>query len=226
MTLPARSREGLCHDDRWRVDDMLREQPDLLREDPVRDMDLWRHLFAPDDLVWVGNACRPACEAVSAEWCSGKHLERRCDCDDDGPMPASVSAASGRYPQRTDESQLGLRSSARTIANCRHRDRDDSRRWKQWPRVLDRSKTWQLSGVFEGPLSWWPKQKNRDGASRRVGNSSDPNRLGPRRRSVGGSIGGLCGHRDGRKPTREFTTAVKILVALNCKGGRSSFEIC
>ena len=71
MTLPARSREGLCHDDRWRVDDMLREQPDLLRWDPVRDMDLWRHLFAPDDLVRVGNACRPACEAVPAEWCSG-----------------------------------------------------------------------------------------------------------------------------------------------------------
>jgi hypothetical protein len=71
MTLPARSREGLCHDDRWRVDDMLREQPDLFRWDPVRDMDLWRHLFAPDDLVRVGNACRPACEAVPAEWCSG-----------------------------------------------------------------------------------------------------------------------------------------------------------
>jgi len=71
MTLPARSREGLCHDDRWRVDDMLREQPDLFRRDPVRDMDLWRHLFAPDDFVRVGNACRPACEAVPAEWCSG-----------------------------------------------------------------------------------------------------------------------------------------------------------
>jgi hypothetical protein len=50
---------------------MLREQPDLLRVDPVRDMDLWRHLFAPDDLVRVGNVCRPACEAVPAEWCSG-----------------------------------------------------------------------------------------------------------------------------------------------------------
>ena len=71
MTLPARSREGLCHDDRWRVDDMVREQPDLLRSDPVRDMDLWRHLFAPDDHVRVGNACRPACEAMPAEWCSG-----------------------------------------------------------------------------------------------------------------------------------------------------------
>ena len=71
MTLPARSREGLCHQDRWRVDDMLREQPDLLRVDPVRDMDLWRHLFAPDDLVRVGNVYRPACEAAPGEWCSG-----------------------------------------------------------------------------------------------------------------------------------------------------------
>src|SRR6516165_9636976 len=145
----------------------------------------------------------------------GKHLGRRCDCDDDGPMCASVSPASGRYPKRTDESQSGLRSRARSIANRRHRDRDDSRRWKQWPRVLDRSKTWQLSGVFEGPLSWWSKQKNGAGASRRVGNSSDANRLGPRRRSVGGSIGGWGAARSGQKSTRESTTAVKILVALN-----------
>jgi hypothetical protein len=62
---------ALCHRDRWRVEDMLREQPDLLHKDPERDMDLWRHLFAPDDLVRVGNACRAACEAVATEWCSG-----------------------------------------------------------------------------------------------------------------------------------------------------------
>src|SRR4029077_2781725 len=139
----------------------------------------------------------------------GKHLERRCDRDDGGPMPAIVSPASGRYPQRTDESQSGLRSRARPIASCRHRDRDDSRSRWQRARVLDRSKTWQLSGVFEGPLSWWSKQKNRDGASRYVGNSSGANRLGPGRRSVGGSLGGLCRRRDGQKPTQEFTTAVK-----------------
>src|SRR5208282_3898408 len=62
---------ALRHRDRWRVEDMLREQPDLLRKDPERDMDLWRHLFAPDDLVRVGNRCRAACETVAAEWCSG-----------------------------------------------------------------------------------------------------------------------------------------------------------
>jgi hypothetical protein len=71
MTLPARYRTELHHRDRWRVDDMLREQPDLLREDPERDMDLWRHLFAPDDLVRVGSVCRAACEAAPAEWCWG-----------------------------------------------------------------------------------------------------------------------------------------------------------
>jgi hypothetical protein len=62
---------ALCHRDRWRVEDMLKEQPDLFHEDPERDMDLWRHLFAPDDLVRVGNVCWAACEAAVAEWCSG-----------------------------------------------------------------------------------------------------------------------------------------------------------
>ena len=62
---------ALCHRDRWRVEDMLKEQSDLLRKDPERDMDLWRHLFAPDDIVRVGNAYRVACEASAAEWCSG-----------------------------------------------------------------------------------------------------------------------------------------------------------
>ena len=71
MTARGRCRKGLGHRDRWLVADMLREQPDLLREDPGRDMDLWRHLFAPDDFVRVGNVCRAACEAVAAEWCSG-----------------------------------------------------------------------------------------------------------------------------------------------------------
>jgi hypothetical protein len=62
---------ALRHRDRWRVEDMLREQPDLVPKDPRRDMALWCHLFAPDDLVRVGNVFRAACEAASAEWCSG-----------------------------------------------------------------------------------------------------------------------------------------------------------
>jgi hypothetical protein len=64
-------KQKLAQRDRWRVEDMLREQPDLLAKDPQRDMELWRHLFAPDDLVRVGNACRAACEVVATEWCSG-----------------------------------------------------------------------------------------------------------------------------------------------------------
>jgi hypothetical protein len=64
-------RLALCHRDRWRVEDMVAEQPDLLRKDPERDMDLWRHLFAPGDLVRVGGVCRAASEAVAAEWYSG-----------------------------------------------------------------------------------------------------------------------------------------------------------
>jgi hypothetical protein len=67
---------ALRHGDRWRVEDMLQEQPDLLRKDPERDMDLWRHLFAPDDFVRGGNVCGAACEGVAAEWCSGNTWNR------------------------------------------------------------------------------------------------------------------------------------------------------
>ena len=71
MMLPRRYRRGLRHRDRWRVEQMLAEQPDLREADADRDMDLWRHLFAPDDLVRVGTQCRAACEATPEEWCSG-----------------------------------------------------------------------------------------------------------------------------------------------------------
>jgi hypothetical protein len=71
MVLAARCREKLCNSDRWQVGEMLREQPDLRREDPARDMDLWRHLFAPDDLVRVGSVCQFAAKAAPAEWCFG-----------------------------------------------------------------------------------------------------------------------------------------------------------
>jgi hypothetical protein len=209
MTLPVRSREGLCHDDRWRVDDMLREQPDLFRWDPVRDMDLWRHLFAPDDLVRVGNVCRPACEAVAAEWCSGNTWSGDAIVTTAAlclPASALLRGATRKEPMSRSqacEAVLGrLRAAGTEIVMIVD---DGGNGLECW---ID-PKTWQLSGVFEGPLSWWSKQKNRDGASRRVGNSSGANRLGPRRRSVGGSLGGLCRPRNGQKPTREFTTAVK-----------------
>ena len=69
--LAAACRKALRHRDRWRVGDMLQQQPDLSRRDAGRDMDLWRHLFAPDDVVRVGRICRAACEAAAAEWCWG-----------------------------------------------------------------------------------------------------------------------------------------------------------
>jgi len=69
--LPPANRNALRHRDRWRVADMLREQPDLSRWDAERDMDLWRHLFAPDEIVRVGRIYRAACEAAAAEWCWG-----------------------------------------------------------------------------------------------------------------------------------------------------------
>ena len=69
--LPPASRKALRHRDRWRVIDMLREQPDLTAKDAGRDMDLWRHLFAPDEIVRVGRFYRAACEAAAAEWCCG-----------------------------------------------------------------------------------------------------------------------------------------------------------
>ena len=69
--LPISCRRALRHRDRWRVADMLREQPDLSRRDAGRDMDLWRHLFAADDIVRVGHICHAACEAKAAEWCWG-----------------------------------------------------------------------------------------------------------------------------------------------------------
>jgi hypothetical protein len=50
---------------------MLRDQPDLTVLDPERDMDLWRHLFYPEDLVRVGRVTTRAAESQSAEYCSG-----------------------------------------------------------------------------------------------------------------------------------------------------------
>jgi hypothetical protein len=42
MRLRSRYRHGLRHCDRWRIADMLEEQPDLGCEDMARDIDLWR----------------------------------------------------------------------------------------------------------------------------------------------------------------------------------------
>jgi hypothetical protein len=50
---------------------MLHDQPDLAGLDCERDMDLWRHLFHPEDLVRVGDVTTQAAGAQIAEYCSG-----------------------------------------------------------------------------------------------------------------------------------------------------------
>src|SRR5260370_41353679 len=71
MMRERRHKRGLCHRDRWRVGEMLRSQPDLREIDPVRDLDLWRHLFDADDLVLTGETATAAAHAPAAEYCWG-----------------------------------------------------------------------------------------------------------------------------------------------------------
>src|ERR1700730_7856299 len=71
MMLERRHKRALCHRDRWRVGEMLRSQPDLREIDPVRDLDLWRHLFDADGLVLIGETATAAAHAPSAEYCWG-----------------------------------------------------------------------------------------------------------------------------------------------------------
>ena len=85
MTIPTCLRMGLRHSDRWRVDQMLKEQPELLREDAVRDMDLWRRLYAPRDVVRVGDVMAEAESVPVAEYCWG------CTWQADG-LPRSAVA--------------------------------------------------------------------------------------------------------------------------------------
>ena len=51
MRIPRALKHQLTNRDRWTVAEMLQDQPDLTVLDPERDMDLWRHLFYPEDLV-------------------------------------------------------------------------------------------------------------------------------------------------------------------------------
>src|SRR5215469_9289704 len=71
VRLPVNIRARLRHSDRWRKEDMLRERPDLLREDPVRDMDLWRRMYLPTDHVRVGCATALAVDIPAAQYCWG-----------------------------------------------------------------------------------------------------------------------------------------------------------
>jgi hypothetical protein len=122
--LATTSRKALRHRDRWRVTEMLREQPDLKAENAGRDIDLWRHLFAPDEIIRVGRFYRAACEAAAAEWCwgntwSGAVVEGTVALC--WPAPALLRRAMRRHNDATGD----VRSRYRQTAECR---RDDHRR--------------------------------------------------------------------------------------------------
>ena len=71
MRIARALKQQLAHRDRWTIAEMLRDQPDLREIDPVRDLDLWRHLFDPDDLVLIGETATAAAHAPAAEYCWG-----------------------------------------------------------------------------------------------------------------------------------------------------------
>ena len=71
LVIDKRHKLGLRHQDRWRVSEMLRSQPDLRETSSERDLNLWRRLFDADNLVLVGEKSGPAAEIPVAEFCWG-----------------------------------------------------------------------------------------------------------------------------------------------------------
>jgi hypothetical protein len=71
MRLPPSLCKELRQADRWRVEDMLMAQPDLRRHDWERDLDLWRRLYLPTDLVRIGDVICEAAAASPKEICWG-----------------------------------------------------------------------------------------------------------------------------------------------------------
>jgi hypothetical protein len=86
LVIDKRHKLDLRSCDRWVVVDMLRSQPDLREINPERDLDLWRHLFDPDNLVVVGETSGLASEIPAAEfcwgnvWCNGLPVETIAYC--------------------------------------------------------------------------------------------------------------------------------------------------
>jgi hypothetical protein len=89
MRLPAGIKRALRHTDRWRLEDMLREHPDMLYEDAARDMDLWRRMYAPRDRVRGRECDRESIRGACSRVLLGLHLvprrsTRKC-CRDMSP---------------------------------------------------------------------------------------------------------------------------------------------
>lgn len=66
--LPAGLRRRLRHRDRWRARDMLAERE---QHSEISDIEVWRRLYLPGDLVRVGDVLSPAHVAPPAEYCWG-----------------------------------------------------------------------------------------------------------------------------------------------------------
>ena len=116
--LPPASRKALRHRDRWRVVDMLREQPDLTAKDAGRDMDLWRHLFAPDEIVRVGRYLPRSVRGRSSRVVLGQHLGRRRHPANCGAVLACLSTFARSNMRRHNDATRGVRSRYRQAAQC------------------------------------------------------------------------------------------------------------
>jgi hypothetical protein len=77
MRIARALKQQLAHRDRWTIAEMLQDQPDLREIDPVRDLDLWRHLFDADDLVLIGETATVAAHAPAAARCGHTHSDGR-----------------------------------------------------------------------------------------------------------------------------------------------------
>jgi hypothetical protein len=80
--LPADLLRKLRHRDRWRVQDMLAEREQY---SDISDIEVWRRLYLPRDLVRVGDVLSPAHVAPPAEYCCG------CTWSADGTPRDSVA---------------------------------------------------------------------------------------------------------------------------------------
>lgn len=119
LVIDRRHKLDLCYRDRWRVAEMLRSQPDLREINPERDLDLWRHLFDPDDLVVVGETAGPAAEIPVAEFCwgnvwrNGLPVETIAYCLKAADLLRGATHAEQMTPRQICEAVLGRLRAAR-----------------------------------------------------------------------------------------------------------------
>lgn len=119
MVIEKRHKLDLRHQDRWRVAEMLRSQPDLREIDPPRDLNLWQHLFEADDLVRVGETTVEAANAPAAEycwgnvWCDGVPIATVAYCLSAADLLRGASNAEPMNPRQACEAVIGRLRRAR-----------------------------------------------------------------------------------------------------------------